>query len=64
MRLLKLITFSAVISGCLLAQDSQAPPVKAKRLTPDKSLDHGMSGEKPCIPVRPSIVSCWTFTYL
>jgi P-type conjugative transfer protein TrbG len=39
MRILKLITFSAVISACLLAQDSQAPPVKAKRLTPDKSLD-------------------------
>jgi P-type conjugative transfer protein TrbG len=39
MRLLKLITFSAVISACLLAQDSQAPPVQAKRLPPDKSLD-------------------------
>ena len=40
MRILKLITFSAVISACLLAQDSQAPPVQAKRLPPDKSLDH------------------------
>jgi type IV secretion system protein TrbG len=39
MRILKLITFSAVISACLLAQDSQAPPVQAKRLPPDKSLD-------------------------
>ena len=39
MRILKLITFSAVISACLLAQDSQAPPVQAKRLRPDKSLD-------------------------
>ena len=39
MRFLKLITFSAVISACLLAQDSQAPPVQAKRLPPDKSLD-------------------------
>ena len=39
MRTLKLITFSAVISACLLAQDSQAPPVQAKRLRPDKSLD-------------------------
>ena len=39
MRTLKLITFSAVISACLLAQDSQAPPVQAKRLPPDKSLD-------------------------
>lgn len=39
MRILKLITFSAVISTCLLAQDSQAPPVQAKRLPPDKSLD-------------------------
>jgi type IV secretion system protein VirB9 len=39
MRILRLITFSAVISACLLAQDSQAPPVQAKRLPPDKSLD-------------------------
>jgi type IV secretion system protein TrbG len=39
MRILKLITFSAVISACLLAQDSQAPPVQAKRLPPDKSPD-------------------------
>jgi P-type conjugative transfer protein TrbG len=39
MRILKLITFSSVISACLLAQDSQAPPVQAKRLPPDKSLD-------------------------
>ena len=39
MRILKLITLSAVISACLLAQDSQAPPVQAKRLPPDKSLD-------------------------
>ena len=39
MRILKLITFSAVISACLLAQESQAPPVQAKRLPPDKSLD-------------------------
>ena len=39
MRILKLITFSAVISACLLGQDSQAPPVQAKRLPPDKSLD-------------------------
>jgi P-type conjugative transfer protein TrbG len=39
MRILKLITFSVVISACLLAQDSQAPPVQAKRLPPDKSLD-------------------------
>ena len=39
MRILKLITFSAVISACLLAQDSQSPPVQAKRLPPDKSLD-------------------------
>jgi type IV secretion system protein VirB9 len=39
MGILKLITFSAVISACLLAQDSQAPPVQAKRLPPDKSLD-------------------------
>jgi len=39
MRILKLVTFSVVISACLLAQDSQAPPVQAKRLPPDKSLD-------------------------
>ena len=39
MRILKIITFSAVISACLVAQDSQAPPVQAKRLPPDKSLD-------------------------
>ena len=37
MHYFRLIAIGASISACLLAQESQAPPVQAKRLPPDKS---------------------------